>query len=400
MKYIVVLGDGMADEPIAELGGKTPMEAACTPVMDELAGKGSLGTVQNVPQGMAPGSDVANLSVLGYDPAENYSGRSPLEALSVGVAMEDNDVIFRSNIVTLTDDEPYEEKTILDHSSGEISTADADVLMETIREKFNSDTFQFYTGTSYRHILVWKNGRVAKLEPPHDHLGSVIGPFLPQEEVLRNMMKESFPILNDHPLNRERAVAGKNKANSLWFWGAGTKPRVQNFREKTGLKGAMISAVDLLKGIAVGAGMQVCQVEGATGSIDTNFEGKAQAAIDALLKDGCDFAYIHVEAPDEMGHQGKVQEKVKSIEYLDSRLIAPVKKAMEEAGEDFRMLILPDHPTPIRIRTHTGDPVPYLLYDSTRQRKKQERFTEETARAADNFEPNGYRLIERLIAAE
>ena len=400
MKYIVVLGDGMADEPIAELGGKTPMEAACTPVMDELAGKGSLGTVQNVPQGMAPGSDVANLSVLGYDPAENYSGRSPLEALSVGVAMEDNDVIFRSNIVTLTDDEPYEEKTILDHSSGEISTADADVLMETIREKFNSDTFQFYTGTSYRHILVWKNGRVAKLEPPHDHLGSVIGPFLPQEEVLRNMMKESFPILNDHPLNRERAAAGKNKANSLWFWGAGTKPRVQNFREKTGLKGAMISAVDLLKGIAVGAGMQVCQVEGATGSIDTNFEGKAQAAIDALLKDGCDFAYIHVEAPDEMGHQGKVQEKVKSIEYLDSRLIAPVKKAMEEAGEDFRMLILPDHPTPIRIRTHTGDPVPYLLYDSTRQRKKQERFTEETARAADNFEPNGYRLIERLIAAE
>ena len=400
MKYIVVLGDGMADEPIAELGGKTPMEAACTPVMDELAGKGSLGTVQNVPQGMAPGSDVANLSVLGYDPAENYSGRSPLEALSVGVAMEDNDVIFRSNIVTLTDDEPYEEKTILDHSSGEISTADADVLMETIREKFNNDTFQFYTGTSYRHILVWKNGRVAKLEPPHDHLGSVIGPFLPQEEVLRNMMKESFPILNDHPLNRERAAAGKNKANSLWFWGAGTKPRVQNFREKTGLKGAMISAVDLLKGIAVGAGMQVCQVEGATGSIDTNFEGKAQAAIDALLKDGCDFAYIHVEAPDEMGHQGKVQEKVKSIEYLDSRLIAPVKQAMEEAGEDFRMLILPDHPTPIRIRTHTGDPVPYLLYDSTRQLKKQERFTEETARAADNFEPNGYRLIERLIAAE
>lgn len=400
MKYIVVLGDGMADEPIPELGGKTPMEAARTPVMDELASKGSLGTVQNVPAGMAPGSDVANLSVLGYDPAENYSGRSPLEALSVGVAMEESDVIFRSNIVTLTDEEPYEEKTILDHSSGEISTADADVLMDAIREKFNSDTFRFYTGTSYRHILVWKNGRVAKLEPPHDHLGSVIGPYLPQEEVLRNMMKESFPVLNDHPLNRARAAAGKNKANSLWFWGAGTKPKVQNFREKTGLKGAMISAVDLLKGIAVGAGMKVCQVEGATGSIDTNYEGKAQAAIDALLRDGYDFAYIHVEAPDEMGHQGKVHEKVKSIEYLDSRLIALVKKAMEEAGEDYRMLILPDHPTPIRIRTHTGDPVPYLIYDSTRQQKKQARFTEETARAAGNFEPNGYRLIDRLIAAE
>ena len=400
MKYIVVLGDGMADEPIPELGGKTPMEAARTPVMDELASKGSLGTVHNVPAGMAPGSDVANLSVLGYDPAENYSGRSPLEALSVGVSMEESDVIFRSNIVTLTDEEPYEEKTILDHSSGEISTADADVLMDAIREKFNSDTFRFYTGTSYRHILVWKNGRVAKLEPPHDHLGSVIGPYLPQEEVLRNMMKESFPVLNDHPVNRARAAAGKNKANSLWFWGAGTKPKVQNFREKTGLKGAMISAVDLLKGIAVGAGMKVCQVEGATGSIDTNYEGKAQAAIDALLKDGYDFAYIHVEAPDEMGHQGKVHEKVKSIEYLDSRLIALVKKAMEEAGEDYRMLILPDHPTPIRIRTHTGDPVPYLIYDSTRQQKKQARFTEETARAAGNFEPNGYRLIERLIAAE
>ena len=400
MKYIVVLGDGMADEPIPELGGKTPMEAARTPVMDELASKGSLGTVQNVPAGMAPGSDVANLSVLGYDPAENYSGRSPLEALSVGVAMEESDVIFRSNIVTLTDEEPYEEKTILDHSSGEISTADADELMDAIREKFNSDTFRFYTGTSYRHILVWKNGRVAKLEPPHDHLGSVIGPYLPQEEVLRNMMKESFPVLNDHPVNRARAAAGKNKANSLWFWGAGTKPKVQNFQEKTGLKGAMISAVDLLKGIAVGAGMKVCQVEGATGSIDTNYEGKAQAAIDALLKEGYDFAYIHVEAPDEMGHQGKVQEKVKSIEYLDSRLIALVKKAMEDAGEDYRMLILPDHPTPIRIRTHTGDPVPYLIYDSTRQQKKQARFTEETARAADNFEPNGYRLIEKLIAAE
>ena len=314
--------------------------------------------------------------------------------------MEEDDVIFRSNIVTLTDNEPYEEKTILDHSSGEISTADADVLMDAIREKFNNDTFQFYTGTSYRHILVWKNGRVCKLEPPHDHLGSVIGDYLPREPVLKQMMEESFPILNGHPVNQKRAEEGRNKANSLWFWGAGTKPKVQNFREKTGLKGAMISAVDLLKGIAVGAGMQVCQVEGATGSIDTNFEGKAQAAIDALLKDGCDFAYIHVEAPDEMGHQGKVKEKVKSIEYLDSRLIALVKKAMEEAGEDFRMLILPDHPTPIRIRTHTGGPVPYLLYDSTRQLKKKERFTEETARAAGSFEPNGHRLIEKLIAAE
>ena len=398
MKYIVVLGDGMADEPIAALGGKTPLDAAVTPVMDALASKGRMGTVQNVPAGMAPGSDVANLSVLGYDPAANYSGRSPLEALSVGVQMDDGDVIFRSNIVTLTEDEPYAQKTILDHSSGEISTGDADILMDAIRAEFNSDTFQFYTGTSYRHILVWKGGRVCRLEPPHDHLGKVIGPFLPQEPILRDMMERSFDILNHHPLNLARAAAGKNKANSLWFWGAGTKPRVQNFYEKTGLRGAMISAVDLLKGIAVGAGMQVMEVPGATGSIDTNYEGKAQAAIDALLKGGCDFAYIHVEAPDEMGHQGRLLDKVKSIEYLDSRLIAKVRQAMEDAGEDYRMLVLPDHPTPIRIRTHTSDPVPYVLYDSTRQEKKRARFTEEEARNAGNFEPNGYRLLEQLIA--
>lgn len=398
MKYIVVLGDGMADEPIPALGGRTPLDAAVTPVLDELAGKGTLGTVQNVPAGMAPGSDVANLSVLGYDPAANYSGRSPLEALSVGVQMEDDDVIFRSNIVTLTEPEPYAQKTILDHSSGEISTADADILMDAIRAEFNSDTFRFYTGTSYRHILVWKHGRVSALEPPHDHLGKVIGDYLPQEKVLRDMMERSFDILNNHPLNLARAAAGKHKANSLWFWGAGTKPKVQNFKEKTGLTGAMISAVDLLKGIAVGAGMKVYNVPGATGSIDTNWEGKAQAAIDALLKDGCDYAYIHVEAPDEMGHQGRVEDKVKSIEYLDSRLIARVKQAMEAAGEDYRILILPDHPTPLRIRTHTSNPVPYLLYDSTHEQKKRERFTEESARNADNFEPNGYKLLERFLA--
>ena len=398
MKYIVVLGDGMADRPVDALGGKTPLEAAVTPVMDALASKGTLGTVQNVPAGMAPGSDVANLSVLGYDPAANYSGRSPLEALSVGVAMDDDDVIFRSNLVTLTENQPYDQKIILDHSSGEISTADADVLMDAIRAEFNSDRFRFYTGTSYRHILVWKQGRISPLEPPHDHLGHAIGPYLPQESVLREMMERSYEILNNHPLNLARAAAGKHKANSLWFWGAGTKPQVQNFREKTGLTGAMISAVDLLKGIAVGAGMRVYNVPGATGSIDTNFEGKAQAAVDALLKDGCDFAYIHVEAPDEMGHQGRIQDKVKSIEYLDSRLIAPIKAAMEAAGEDYRMLILPDHPTPLAIRTHTADPVPYLIYDSTRQLRKRDRLTEENARQADNFQPDGYKLLEEFIA--
>lgn len=397
MKYIVVLGDGMADEPLEALGGKTPLEYAQTPCMDSLASMGHMGLVQNVPSGMAPGSDVANLSVLGYDPKRSYSGRSPLEALSVGVKMEPDDVIFRTNIVTLTEEEPYAEKTILDHSSGEIATKDADVLMDAIRSAFNSETVQFYTGTSYRHIMVWKKGKLVSLEPPHDHLGTQIGPWLPKEPMLREMMEESFPILNAHPMNLARAEAGKHKANSLWFWGAGTKPSLQNFEEKTGLKGAMISAVDLLKGIAVGAGMKVYQVPGATGSLDTNYEGKAQAAVKALLEDGCDFVYIHVEAPDEMGHQGLIHEKVQSIEYLDQRLIALVKKAMDASGEDYRMLILPDHPTPTRVRTHTGSPVPFLLYDSTHPEKKKAKYSEAEAAAAEDFEPNGYQLIDRLI---
>ena len=397
MKYIVVLGDGMSDEPIEALGGKTPLEYASTPVMDELAGKGEMGMVQNVPAGMSPGSEIANLSVMGYNPLTDFTGRSPLEALSVGVEMEPDDVIFRCNVVTLTEEEPYAEKTILDHSADEISTADADILMDAIREAFNSEEFQFYTGTSYRHIMVWKKGRVSSLEPPHDHLTKVIGPWLPKETVLRSFMERSFEILNNHPLNLARAAQGKRKANSLWYWGAGTKPALQNFTEKTGLTGAMISAVDLLKGIAVGAGMKVCQVEGATGPIDTNWEGKAQAAIDSLLRDGCDFAYIHVEAPDEMAHQGHLEEKVKSIEYLDSRIIAPVKKAMEDAGEDYRMLILPDHPNLLRLRTHVSDPVPYVLYDSTKERKSLACYSEREAAATGNFEPMGHMLMERFL---
>ena len=397
MKYIVVLGDGMSDEPIEALGGKTPLEYASTPAMDALACGGQMGMVQNVPEGMHPGSEVANLSVMGYDPKTDFTGRSPLEALSVGVKMEPDDIIFRCNVVTLTEEEPYPEKTILDHSSGEISTSEANQLMDAIRENFNNEEFQFYTGTSYRHIMVWKHGRLAKLEPPHDHLTQVIGPYLPEEPVLRDYMERSFDILNSHPVNLKRAAEGKRKANSLWYWGAGTKPSLGGFTEKTGLKGAMISAVDLLKGIAVGAGMKIYNVEGATGSLDTNWEGKAQAAIDALLKDGCDFAYIHVEAPDEMGHQGLVKEKVQSIEYLDTRIIGPIMKAMEDAGEDYRMLVLPDHPTPIRIRTHSSDPVPYVLYDSTRQTKKIARYTEAEAQATGTFVPHGYELLKNLL---
>lgn len=397
MKYIVILGDGMADEPLEQLGGMTPLEYAKIPTMDELAGKGQMGLAKTVPESMKPGSDVANLAVLGYDPTKCYSGRSPLEALSVGVAMEQDDVIFRCNLVTLTEDSPYEQKTIVDHSSGEISTEDADVLMDTIRENLENEDCKFYTGTSYRHIMVWKQGKVLDMAQPHDHLGQKIEPYLPKETMFRQMMEKSYELLNDHPLNLQRAAEGKNKANSAWFWGAGTKPSLQNFTEKTGKKGAMISAVDLLKGIAVGAGMEVIQVPGANGSLHTNYEGKAQAAIKAVLEDGCDFAYIHVEAPDEMGHQGSIENKVQAIEFLDSRVVAPVKQAMDASGEDYRLLILPDHPTPIRCRTHTADPVPYILYDSTCQRKAVAHYSEKEAAATGIYEPNGYQLIDRLF---
>lgn len=397
MKYVIVLADGMADEPIEELGGKTPMEAAYTPAMDRLAAQGQVGLVSNVPQNMKPGSDVANLCVMGYDPAVCYSGRSPLEALSVGVAMKDTDVIFRCNLVTVTEAEPYAEKTILDHSSGEIATQDADILMDAVREAFNSEEFSFYTGTSYRHITVWNHGKVLELEPPHDHLGQVIGQFLPEEPVFRQMMEKSFDILNHHPLNEKRAAEGKNKANSIWFWGAGTKPALQSFQEKTGLTGTMISAVDLLKGIAVGAGMQVVNVPGATGSLDTNYAGKAQAALDALLRDGSDFVYIHVEAPDEMGHQGQIDHKVQSIAYIDEQVVAAVTDGLEKAGEDYRILVLPDHPTPIRCRTHTAAPVPFVLYDSTKPVNQGCAFTEKSARESGIHIEHGYELIQRLI---
>ena len=397
MKYVIVLADGMADEPLEQLGGKTPMEVAKTPVMDQLAKYGQVGMVSTVPNGMKPGSDVANLSVMGYNPAECYSGRSPLEALSVGVAMEPTDVIFRCNIVTVSEEEPYDQKTILDHSSGEISTEDADILMDAIREAFNNEEFSFFTGTSYRHITVWKNGEVLDFEPPHDHLGQVIGQFLPANPKFYQMMEKSFDILNNHPLNVKRAAEGKNKANSLWFWGAGTKPALQNFKEKTGLTGTMISAVDLLKGIAVGAGMQVVNVPGATGSLDTNYEGKAQAALDALLNDGNDFVYIHVEGPDEMGHQGELEHKIQAIANIDERILAAVKAGLDAAGEDYRILVLPDHPTPIRCRTHTSDPVPFVLYDSTVAFDQGCGFTVAEAKNSGIVVEHGYELIRKLI---
>lgn len=397
MKYIVVLADGMADLPIDSLGGKTPLEYAKTPCMDALACGGTMGMVKTVPSPMKPGSDVANLSVMGYNPMVCYSGRSPLEAISVGVAMKDTDIIFRCNLVTLSEEEPYESKTILDHSSGEISTEDADVLMDAVREAFQNEEFKFYTGTSYRHITVWDKGEVLELEPPHDHLGQTIGQYLPENTLFRDMMEKSFDVLNNHPLNLKRAAEGKNKANSLWFWGAGTKPSLQNFTKKTGLKGTMISAVDLLKGIAVGAGMEVALVEGATGSLDTNYVGKAQAAVDALLKEKQDFVYIHIEAPDEMGHQGNLTHKVQSIEEIDKNVISVIMKALDEAKEAYRILVLPDHPTPICIRTHTSDPVPYVLYDSTNVKNNKTVFSEKTAASTGVYQPEGYRLLDLLI---
>lgn len=398
MKYIVVLGDGMADRPIEELNGKTPLEAANTPVMDEMAGKGIVGLAHTIPEGMSPGSDTANLAVLGYNPRLYYTGRSPLEALSIGVDMKELDVALRCNIVTVSDDDlPYEEKTIIDHSSSEISTEDAAVLIEAVRKELETDIYKFYVGTSYRHLTIWDEGSVVPLTPPHDILGKVIGSYLPQEEALREMMKKSYDILNNHPLNVARAEKGLNKANSLWFWGAGTKPCLTSFFEKTGKKGVMISAVDLLKGIAIGAEMKVIEVEGADGTLHTNYEGKAQAAVDALLKDDYDFAYIHVEAPDEMGHQGSLERKLKAIEFLDERVIKVVKEQMDASGEDYRMLVTPDHPTPIVLRTHTPDPIPFLLYDSTKQRRRIGFYNEKEAMESGIVVEDGYEMIEKLL---
>ena len=398
MKYLVILGDGMADRPIESLGNKTPLEYAKTPTMDELAAKGEIGMVHTIPDGMKPGSDTANLSVLGYDPRKYYSGRSPLEALSIGVPMKDTDVALRCNIVTLSEEEDtYEERTMIDHSASEISTEDCAVLLEAVRKELETDIYRFYLGTSYRHCLLWDHGEVVDLVQPHDILGQKIGDKLPKQKDLYDMMKKSYDILVNHPINIERKKRGLHPANSCWFWGAGTKPSLSPFEEKTHLKGAMISAVDLLKGIAVGSSMKVITVDGANGGLDTNYEGKAQAAVEVLTKDNYDFVYVHLEGPDEMGHQGSVEKKVTAIERLDSRIIKPIVEGLEAAGEDFRMVILPDHPTPICIRTHSSESVPYLLYDSTKPRTETWHYNEKEAAQTDNFIEKGHKLIEYLL---
>ncbi len=388
----------MADEPLEVLGNKTPLEVANKPGMDKLAKQGEVGLTCMVPEGMAPGSDTANLSVMGYDPKIYYTGRSPLEALSIGVDMEPTDVSLRCNIVTLSEEEEcYEDKKVIDHSSSEISTEDAAVLLEALKEGLQRDGYEFYVGTSYRHLLVWKNGKVVELTPPHDILTQRIGDYLPEDEVLRDMMKKSYDILVNHPINVKRKEMGLNPANSAWFWGAGTRPALQSFAEKTGKRGAMISAVDLLKGIAVGSGMDNIIVEGANGGLHTNYTGKMQAAADALLKDNYDFVYIHVEAPDEMGHQGLVKEKVQAIENIDKFIVEPLIEQMNASGEEYRILILPDHPTPIRIRTHSNGPIPYLLYDSTKQLGSNAAYNETVGNTSGIVRDTGYHMIDVLL---
>ncbi len=398
MKYVVVLGDGMADEPLEELGGKTALEYAAIDNINELAKKSEIGLCKTIPDGMAPGSDTANLSVLGYDPKKYYTGRSSLEALSVGVDMKDTDISFRCNIVTLSEEEDeYEDKLIIDHSSGEISTKEAAVLINEVKKHFDNEMFQFYVGTSYRHLTIWNQGSMVDLSAPHDILGKKITDYLPTNEYLKNMMVKSYEFLNNHPINIERAKKGLNKANSLWFWGPGTKPSMDLFEDKFDKKATMISAVDLLKGIAVGSEMEVVKVDGANGSLNTNYEGKVEAALKALLENGQDLAYIHVEAPDEMGHQGSIKDKVQAIEYLDSRVVKPLIDKLDSANTPYKILIMPDHPTPIRYRTHTSDPVPYLIYNSEKELNKTWNYNEKEAKKSGTFIEQGYTLMKKFI---
>ncbi len=399
MKYIVLLCDGMADLPREDLPGKTPMGTASKPNMDKLAKISEIGMVKTVADSLKPGSDVANLSVLGYDPSVYYSGRSPLEAGSIGIDMKPTDVSFRCNLVTLSDEEDYAQKTMTDYCAGDISTAEAKELIKFIREKLGNEEFSFYSGVSYRHCLIWDKGTldIGSLTPPHDITGRKITDYLGVNEngkKLLDMMKKSYVLLKDHPVNKKREEKGLRPANSIWLWGEGVRKELTSFEEKYGLKGAMISAVDLLKGIGKFTGMKVIDVEGATGYIDTNFGGKAKAAIDSL-KSGSDFVYIHVEAPDECGHRFETENKVKSIELIDELILGPILKEFE--GEKIRVLICPDHPTPLALKTHTNAPVPYLIYDSGRAEKGVDNFCEESAEKTGNYVGAGHTLMERFL---
>ena len=398
MKYLVLIPDGMADEPIAELGNLTPMQKAKKPTMDALAKRSFVGTVSNVPEGMVPESDTANMAILSFDPKVYSKGRSPLEAVSMGIQMQPDETAYRCNVVTLTEDqENYEDKIILDHSADEITTPEADKLIMALEEKMGDDIKKFYTGVSYRHCLIWKNGNDKyNFMRPHDILGKRIGDYLPCEDnggaEFLKLMKDSYEILKDHPVNLDRKARGLKPANSAWLWSPGKKPQLPSFKEKWGLNAAVISAVDLIKGIGLCAEMQSIDVEGATGNVHTNYTGKADAAIEAF-KSGTDLVYVHVEAPDECGHRAETDNKVLSIELIDSKILKPVYEYLESCGEAFKIMILPDHPTPIRIRTHSIDPVPFMIYSSEREREGVDHFNELTAISTGNYVSDGYNLM-------
>lgn len=401
MKYLIVIPDGMADEPIAELGGLTPMEKANKPEMDSLVKEAFVGTVSNVPKGMVPESDTANLAILSYDPKVYSKGRSPLEAVSMGIEMKPEDTAFRCNVVTLSDNgEDYDDKIILDHSADEISTPEADLLIKALEEKLGNETRRFYTGISYRHCLIIKNGNDRyDFTRPHDILGKRIGDYLPKKEnggeEFYRLMHDSFEILNHHPVNEERRRRGLRPANSAWLWSPGKKPQLPSFYEKWHLNGAVISAVDLIKGIGLCAGMRSIDVPGATGNVHTNYKGKADAAIKAF-EEGTDLVYVHVEAPDECGHRAELDNKILSIEKIDSEILSPVVAYLRNRKEDFRVMVLPDHPTPIRLRTHTIDPVPFFIYASDLRFSGCQTFSEKSAAAFRNYLPEGHRLMEFL----
>lgn len=401
MKYMVLLCDGMADTPNPALDGKTPMECALKRNMDMLAKKSEVGICRTVADGLKPGSDVANLSVMGYDPKVCYTGRSPLEAASIGIDLKDTDVTLRCNIVTLSDEDNYEDKTMVDYCAGDISTDEAREIIKTVEEKLGNDIYRFYSGVSYRHCLVVDGGTtdLGNMTPPHDISGRVIGEYLSKSENARpliDLMKKSYDILKDHPVNKARAARGLHPANSIWLWGEGTKPQIENFKQKNGVSGCVVSAVDLLKGIGICAGMETPEVEGATGYIDTNFEGKAKAGIDAF-KNGTQLVYLHFEAPDECGHRGEAQNKVKAIEYIDSRALKPMLDYLQGCGDDYRILIMPDHPTPLDIKTHSSQPVPYMIYDSRASKNGVDRFTEKNALETGVFVEHGPYIMDKLL---
>ena len=402
MKYIVVLGDGMADYDVKEFNGNTILDVADKPNMDYMAEHGEIGLIKTVPEGMKPGSDVANLSVMGYDTKACYTGRSPLEAASIGVPLKDSDVTFRANLVTLSDEENYADKTMVDYSAGEISTEEARELIKAVEEELHTDIQHFYAGVSYRHILVWDGGSTnVTLTPPHDISDKKITDHLPKGEgadKLLEFMKKSEQVLKNHPVNLERIKRGKNPATSIWLWGEGTKPMVENFEERWGLKGSVISAVDLLKGIAICAGMKSIDVAGANGNHDTNYEGKTDAAFNALTKEGADFMYLHLEGPDECGHRGEADNKKYAVEMIDKKVIGELRKRLENEGIEYKMMILPDHPTPVKLKTHVSDPVPYIIYSSSEKGNGCGfTYSEKNAEKAGKYIGSGEELMKHFL---